>query len=73
MEDCDFALPGKNYDLRTRDEKLTGIFLFLIFFFTAPSVFVGFKNVSALENKNSSIKGMCQRWPAIHGQFALQS
>ena len=32
------------------------------FFFTAPSVFVGFKNVSALENKNSSIKGMCQRW-----------
>ena len=41
MEDCDFVLPGKNYDLRTRDEKLTGIFLF----FTAPSVFVGFKNV----------------------------
>ena len=53
-------------------KSLLGYSIFL-FSFTAPSVFVGFKNVSALENKNSSIKGMCQKWSAIHGQFALQS
>ena len=34
-------------------KSLLGYSIFL-FFFTAPSVFVGFKNVSALENKNSS-------------------
>lgn len=54
-------------------KSLLGYSIFFIIFFTAPSVFVGFKNVLALENKNSSIKGMCQRWPAIHSQFALQS
>ena len=49
------------------------VYLDIPFFFTAPSVFVGFKNVSALGNKNFAIKGMIQRWPVIHSQFALQS
>ena len=57
----------ENYDLGTRDKKLTTVFLF-----TPPTVFVLFKNVSALKNY-SLIKTMCQRWPAICSQFAMQS
>ena len=32
-----------------------------------------FKNVSVLKNIYSFIKAMCQRWPAICSQFAMQS
>ena len=45
IEVCDFYHLKKNKESRTRDKKLTRIFHFL---FTAPFVFVVFKNVSAL-------------------------
>ena len=43
------------------------------FLFTPPSAFVWFKNVSVLKKIYSFIKAMCQRWPAICSQFAMQS